>query len=164
MLTYYYSSETIGRPASKWSVRLFSGFILAFFFSLNAAAQTNAAPADGSAEFTATLLGQRNERIAQSLDTRDLDRQLFDLGYRPKAVLTTELLENNARRITFPTYLAIAEDRKARIIDRLGPHYPYMSAMTIHTELQTVSFVVAAGTSDAEIDAILDHFGYLGHE
>lgn len=162
MLTYYYSSETIGRPTAKyslWSVRLFFLFLFSFSFSPGASAQ-----ADASSEALTALLAQRTERIGQSLDTREVDLQLFNLGYRPKAVITTESLENTTRRITFPTYLSISEDRKTRIIDRLASHYPYMSGMDIHTELQFVTFLVAAGTSDEEIDAILDHFGYLGHE
>jgi hypothetical protein len=133
---------------------------LSFFFSaLPIFAQEN----PSSAEIDA-LLQQRNERIAQSMDTRAIDLQLYELGVRPLAVTHTESLENGALRVTFPAYIGIPEQKKHLITDRLTGAYPELSSMEINTSTQEVTFILTPGTSATAIDNIVLHFGYSGHE
>lgn len=111
------------------------------------------------------LLSLRNERITQQLETREIDQQLFTLGYRPKAVITSEALENGQLRITFPTYQPIPDAKKARIEERLGQHYgAYLLSINVEPQLQKVTLLVPATTTSEQLDALFDHFGYLGHE
>jgi hypothetical protein len=158
MSNYYYIYTKVLRPlACKSHARIFSlaaGICLCF----QVTAQTSA-----SAD-PANLLEQRSALIEQAQSTRELDQQLFNLGYRPKAIIATEVLENGSKRITFPTYLLIPEERKQRIIDRLTSHYLYLLSMEIDTGLREVTFLVPAATSQEELTAIFDHFGYLGYE
>lgn len=155
-----YSPETPLRftnPKRTFQRTLLS--LLFFFSALPVFAQEN----PSSAEIDALLL-QRSELIAQASDTRSTDRELFALGYRPTAVITRQVLESGAVRITFGAYQTIQEERKDRVIQRLTATYPYLISMEIATASQTVSFQLTAGSSAAEINSIVEHFGYLGHE
>lgn len=128
-----------------------------FFFSQVALAQQ-------SDEIT-QLLNTRNERIAHQLDTREVDMQLYLLGHRPHAVIASEALENGQLRIVFPTYQPIPEAKKVRIEERLGQHYgAYLHSITVDPAQQRVTILVPATTTSEQLDAIFDHFGYLGHE
>lgn len=133
--------------------------LLLFFSTLPVIGQEN----PSSAEIDALLL-QRSDLITQSSDTRQTDRELFALGYRPTAVISRQVLENGAVRITFGAYHSIPEERKERYFQRLSAHYPYLVSMEINTATQVVSFQLTAGSSAAEINSIVEHFGYLGHE
>lgn len=131
--------------------------LLLFFFNQQAFAQAGS-------EVT-QLLNARNERIDQSLDTREIDRQLYALGHLPKAVVTTETLENGHLRIQFPTYQPIPEAKKTRIEERLGVHYnAYLLSINVEPTLEKVTIVVPATTTAEQLDALFDHFGYQGHE
>jgi hypothetical protein len=155
-----YSPETPLRSKNpKRIVQRILFFVFFFFSALPVFSQENPA----SAEIDALLL-QRGELIAQSSDTRQTDRELFALGYRPTAVITRQVLESGAVRITFNAYQAIPEERKERYFQRLSATYPYLVSMEIDTEAQIVSFQLTAGSSAAEINSIVEHFGYLGHE
>lgn len=138
-------------------------YALYFLFMIGLSSQT----AFGQTESSTTvnqLLAERSGRIAQSENTRDLDLQLFELGYRPKAIVTTQTLENGGLRIVFPTYLTVTADKKVRIEERLSQHYSYLSSISVDTELQQVILILLPTTSSEELDAIIDHFGYAGHE
>jgi hypothetical protein len=158
MSNYYYICKGL-RPliCQKRTKRIFS-LIAGICLCVQATAQTS------SSANLANLLEQRSALIEQAQSTRELDLQLFNAGYRPKAVIATEVQENGFKRISFPTYLVIPEDRKQRVIDRLALHYTYLSSMEIDTQLHQVTFLVPAATSQEELTAIFDHFGYLGYE
>lgn len=111
-----------------------------------------------------SLLSERSARVEQLQDTRSIDLQLFQLGYRPKAIITTEQLENGTLRVTFPTYLIIPEEKKQRIIDRLSNTYSYLISIQIAVETQETILNIPAENASAKIDELVNHFGYEGHE
>lgn len=141
-----------------------TAFRLLLSITLSISAFTSFAQETPSPLQVDALMQQRNERIAESLDTRAIDLQLYELGVRPAAVTHTESLENGALRVTFPAYITIPEQKKHLITDRLSGAYPELSSMEINTATQEVAFVLVPGTSTAAIDNIVLHFGYSGHE
>ena len=113
----------------------------------------------------AQLLQSRNEQITLQQNTREIDQQLYLLGHLPKAVITSQLLENGQLRIEFPTYQPIPDAKKTRIEERLGQHYAsYLLSISVNKQQQLVTIIVPASTTSEQLDAIFDHFGYLGHE
>ena len=158
-MQFYYISRV-----SKWLTNGKSKrYALYLLFFVGLSSQTAFGQTETSAAVT-QLLSERSSRITQSTPTRDIDLQLFELGYRPKAVITTQTLENGSLRIIFPTYLAVSADKKARIEERLSQHYSYLSSISVDTDLQQVTLMLLPNTSSGELDSIIDHFGYAGHE
>lgn len=108
---------------------------------------------------------QRTERISAGLDTRAIDLELFELGYRPTAVITDQhTLENGMLYVQFATYLPIAEDKITRVTDRLTATYPFLVNMHINPENQSVSVQLVSTATLSDLDQIVNHFGYEGHE
>src|SRR4051812_19001581 len=66
-----------------------------------------------------SLLTERTNRIDQSLTTKDIDLQLFELGARPKAVLHHTVLENGSILLDFPVYLPVRADRTEQVRQRI---------------------------------------------
>jgi hypothetical protein len=161
MLYCYYYGAVGSNPAGHKKKYTHFIFTLLACIGLYGPAWTQTTVA--STDVTA-LLSERTALVEQGQSTRELDQQLFDAGYRPKAVVNILLLENGTQRVTFPTYLMIPEDKKDRIISRLSAHMPYLSAMVINTTLREVTFFVPATVSQEELNAVFDHFGYLGYE
>lgn len=138
-------------------LKRFSAILLLLFFSQITFGQQS--------DDITQLLNTRNDRIAQQLDTREVDMQLYLLGHRPKAVIASELLENGQLRIVFPTYQQIPDAKKVRIEERLGQYYgSYLHSITVDPTQQMVTILVPASATSEQLDAIFDHFGYLGHE
>lgn len=157
-MQFYYFTQA-GRLIENRTKR----YALYLLFFIGLTGQT----AFGQTENTAAvnqLLTERSSRITQSENTRDIDLQLFELGYRPKAVIASQTLENGSLRIVFPTYLAISPEKKIRIEERLSQYYSYLSAISVDTELKQATIILLPTTSPEELDAIIDHFGYAGHE
>ncbi len=162
-MRHYYSLKTNGLQQSRSLNSWNSSYLLVLLFSLFSSIAMSQNSATNST--ITDLLNQRAVLIEQSQSTRDLDVQLFELGYRPKAVIRTQTLENGSLRIEFPIYKALPEEKKERVIQRLSSYYAStILSMEIDTELLEVTVFVNATISTEEIDAIIDHFGYEGHE
>lgn len=162
-MLHYNSPKTNGLRQSRNFNVWAPSYLLVLLFSLFSSiaisqnTETNSTISD--------LLSQRAALIEQSQSTRELDVQLFELGYRPKAVIHSQTLENGSLRIDFPIYRALPEEKKERVIQRLSSYYAStLLSMEIDTELLEVTLFVNATISSEEIDAIIDHFGYEGHE
>lgn len=158
-MQFYYFSRVCTRRINERAKR----YTLYLLFFAGLSYQTTYGQTETSAAVT-QLLSERSSRITQSTPTRDIDMQLFELGYRPKAVVTTQTLENGSLRVIFPTYLAVSADKKVRIEERLSQHYAYLSSISVDTDLQQVTLILLPTTSSEELDSIIDHFGYAGHE
>ncbi|MDH4471888.1 MAG: hypothetical protein QE487_04725 [Fluviicola sp.] len=158
-MQFYYISR-IGKSLINGRSKRYALYLL-FFVGLSS--QTAFGQTETSTAIT-QLLSERSSRITQSTPTRDIDMQLFELGYRPKAVVSTQTLENGNLRIIFPIYLAVSADKKIRMEERLSQHYSYLSSISVDTELQQVTLLLLPTTSSEELDSIIDHFGYAGHE
>ncbi|HLP55963.1 MAG TPA: hypothetical protein VK151_13090 [Fluviicola sp.] len=156
----FYYIQRFGKWLNKEKTKRYALYLV-FFIGLTG--QTALSQTENTAAID-QLLAERSSRITQSESTRDLDYRLFELGYRPKAVITTETLENGNLRVVFPTYLSISADKKIRIEERLSQHYSYMSHISVDTELKQVTLILSPNTSTEELDSIFDHFGYAGHE
>ncbi|MES2557411.1 MAG: hypothetical protein V4604_14750 [Bacteroidota bacterium] len=157
-MQFYYITQ-FGKLIERRSKRV--AFQLLFFIGLisqTAFGQTEPSTAVNQ------LLTERSSRIAESAPTRDLDLQLFELGYRPKAIVSTQTLENGNLQIVFPIYLAVSAEKKIRIEERLSQHYSYLSSISVDTELKQVTLILLPNTSSEELNSIVDHFGYAGHE
>jgi hypothetical protein len=153
---YYYKRRVVGSLPSchrKKNILIVLAFVACPCFSASAQ----------STDISA-LLSERSVLIAQGQSTRELDQQLFNANYRPKAIIHAELLENGSRRITFPLYLTLTEDKKGSVVQRLAGHYPYLTSLEIDTDLRQAVMYVPATVSTEELNAIFDHFGYLGYE
>lgn len=135
-----------------------SGFLLVLLVCSNAAWSQESTPEISS------LLSERFARLEQSQDTRSIDLQLFQLGYRPKAIITEEQLENGTLRITFPYYLSIPEEKKQRITDRLSSTYSYLISIQVATLTQEIILNIPIEDASTKIDELVNHFGYEGHE
>lgn len=162
-MLYYYSLKTAGLLLRRNFYKAGIPFLLVLLFSLSSGIATSQ---NATTNSTITdLLHQRATLIEQSQSTRDLDVQLAELGYRPKAIISSQTLENGSLRIEFSIYRAIPEEKKERVIQRLSSYYAStILSLEIDTELLKVALFVNANISSEEIDAIIDHFGYSGHE
>lgn len=158
----YYNPASLGVSSCYKKILLRVLLLLFTGFSAQlAVAQTEPA----TDQTIAGLLQQRNTLISGNESTRELDQQLYQLGHRPKAVISSQTLENGNLRVSFPFYLAIDEARKDRIVQRLTTYYSsYLYSLDISLISQEIILNLAPGTSGESIDAIVDHFGYLGHE
>lgn len=147
--------------------KLFEGrskrYALYLLFFIGLTGQTAFGQTETSAAVN-QLLAERSSRITQSTPTRDIDLQLFELGYRPKAVVTTQMLENGSIRLNFPIYRIVSPNDALKIETRLSQNYTYMTSINVNSDLQEVTLLLNAGVSAEEIDAIVRHFGYFGHE
>lgn len=157
-MQFYYITR-VGKLIEGRSKR----YALYLLFFIGLTGQTAFGQTEASTTVT-QLLAERSSRIAQSTPTRDIDLQLFELGHRPKAIVTSQTLENGGLRIVFPTYLTVSAEKKTRIEERLSQHYSYLSSISVDTELQQVTLILLPTTSSEELDSIIDHFGYAGHE
>ncbi|ASS48119.1 MAG: hypothetical protein A3D31_00480 [Candidatus Fluviicola riflensis] len=156
-MQFYYITQ-VGKLIEEVSKRY--SFYLLFFIGLTgqtAFGQTAPTMVD-------QLLAERSSRIAQSVPTRDIDLQLLELGHRPKAIVSTQTLENGSIRLSFPIYRPMVNADAQKVEARLSQNYIYMTSIDVNSDLQEVTLQLNAGVSIEEIDAIVRHFGYLGHE
>jgi len=162
-MLHYYSLKTTVMPRYRCITSWKNSFLLVLFFCMFTGISISQNTTANSA--ITDLLNQRAMLIEEAQSTRDIDVQLVELGYRPKAVIHSQTTVNGGIRIEFPIYLLIPADKKDRVIQRLSNYYaPTLFSLEIDTELRMVTLFVNATISSEEIDSIIDHFGYSGHE
>src|SRR3989338_5430957 len=108
-MQFYYITQ-VGKLIEEVSKRY--SFYLLFFIGLTgqtAFGQTAPTMVD-------QLLAERSSRIAQSVPTRDIDLQLLELGHRPKAIVSTQTLENGSDLTMVDQLLAERSSRIAQSV------------------------------------------------
>jgi len=110
-------------------------------------------------EQIATLLEQRTSLNDQSLNTLDVDRQLFNLGYRPKAEITS-----TGNSFSFPVFLPVAPEKQAVMESRIKSICPFLVSLQLNPQLQTITAVVTGSVTESMINDIITHFGFVGYE
>jgi len=153
-----YVSPTFNRLFFK-PVLLF--FVLLVGCSLNLSAQTTAS--DTTAELSA-LFSERTELVSQSKSTRELDRRIYQLGSKPKAIIQTSTLENGTIRLEFPYYLDISERSTGRITQMVTQQFPFLTSIDYNLPETIIVCLLAAGTSESQLEEITNYFGFSGYE
>lgn len=128
-------------------------------FALAMSLSTHAFSQDNSQQEIQQLLAQRETRIAEAQSTTDLDQQLFNLGYRPKAAVTV-----TGNSIQFPLFLPVSANKQAVMQDRLRTAYPFLLSIQLDATAEHIVATVNDTPTPEMITDIITHFGFDGYE
>ena len=106
-----------------------------------------------------TLLSQRQDLINSSLSTLEVDKQLFNLGYRPKAKVT-----QIGNSISFGLFLPVHASKQAVMESRIKSVNPTLMSLTLNPTDQRITAVFSEPPSALNINDIITHFGFVGYE
>lgn len=105
------------------------------------------------------LLAQREQLIQSSQSTTDVDKQLFDLGYRPKAQVTV-----SGNQISFPTFLPVSPAKQAVMENRIKSVNPTLSTLVLIESTQVIQATFTEAPTTQNIYDIIVHFGFNSYE
>lgn len=132
---------------------VFCCLVFSFFSAASCYAQ------DNSQQIT-QLLTERETLLSQSQPTLEVDRQLFNLGYRPSAQVTV-----TGNTINFPLFIP---DKIVRPItpmeSRIKSVNPTLISLTLNESDQSITAVFSQAPSSLNINDIIIHFGFVGYE
>ena len=137
----------------KKNVKLTLSFLAFSFFS---AVSCNA---QSDQEQVTQLLAQRETLLNQSQSTLDVDTQLFNLGYRPKAQVT--IIGNG---FTFPLFLPVSPNKQAVMESRIKSICPFLLTLQLNEQDQSIIAQLAETPTPDMIQEIIIHFGFESYE
>jgi len=105
------------------------------------------------------LLVQRESLVQSSESTSEVDRQLFNLGYRPKAQVTI-----TGNSIHFPLFIPVSANKQAVMESRIKSVNPTLSSLILIESTQTIQATFSQEPTTQNILDIIIHFGFISYE
>lgn len=137
----------------KKNLRTFLCFlVLSFSGAVSCQAQSNQ-------EQITQLLTQREALLSESSSTLELDKQLFNLGYRPKAHVT--VIGNG---FTFSLFLPVSPTKQAAMESRIKSVCPFLLTLQLNEQDQSMIAQLSEAPTPAMIRDIIIHFGFEEYE
>jgi len=106
-----------------------------------------------------TLLEQRELLLQSSESTLEVDRQLFNLGYRPKAQVTIV-----GNQVTFPLFMPVSPNKQAVMESRIKSVHPTLTSLVLIEGTQTIRATFSSEPSTQNILDVITHFGFNSYE
>ncbi len=115
--------------------------------------------AQSNQEQITQLLSQREVLLNESSSTLEVDKELFNLGYRPKAAVT--IVGNG---FTFPLFLPVSPNKQAVMESRIKSVCPFLLTLQINEQDQSIIAQLSEAPTPAMIRDIIIHFGFEEYE
>ena len=106
-----------------------------------------------------SLLAQREVLLQSSESTLEVDKQLFNLGYRPKAQVTIV-----GNQVTFPLFLPVSPNKQAVMEARIKSIHPTLTSLVLIEETQTIRATFSSEPTTQHILDVITHFGFNSYE
>lgn len=137
----------------KKNLKLVSCFLaFSFFSAISCHAQSDP-------DQITQLLTERDNLLSQSQSTLEIDKQLFNLGYRPKAQVT--IIGNG---FTFPLFLPVSPTKQAVMESRIKSVCPFLLTLQLNEQDQSIIAQLSETPTPAMILDIIIHFGFEAYE